>query len=320
MGTTYAVTFYADMEEVDAAALQLQIDELLERINAQMSTWRPDSELSRFNQSRESGWFPVSADVVHVVEAAAAVSALSDGAFDVTVGPMVNLWGFGPDGGELVPPPAQEIEAAKDYVGYDKLSVRTSPPALRKRHPDLYVDLSAIAKGFAVDEVARLLDERHIESYLVEIGGELRAMGSKPDGSYWKVAIERPLRGERVIENTVELRDRAIATSGDYRNYVERDGERYSHTVDPRTGRPIGHGLASVSVIAASAMHADALATAIMALGPADGERLAVDEDLAVQMIVRSADEFRVQSTRQFKSYLSRPPAPGSTEASPGSD
>lgn len=306
MGTTYAVKLYDADEAVDAGALQSEIDDLLERINDRMSTWQPDSELSRFNASSDPGWFPVSADTARVVAAAEAVSGLSDGAFDVTVGPVVNLWGFGPDGRGPGPPPERQIESAMKQVGYRQLAVRTSPSALRKQHPDMYVDLSAIAKGFAVDEVARLLDDRRIVSYLVEIGGELRARGSKPDGSPWKVAIEQPLPGERSAQSIVALRDTAIATSGDYRNYVEKGGKRYSHTIDPRTGRPIAHGLASVSVITASAMRADALATAIMVLGPEEGFRLAVGEALAVQLIVKSEDGFRVSATPQFESYLLR--------------
>jgi thiamine biosynthesis lipoprotein len=280
MGTTYAVKLFDS--DVEADTLQSQIDALLERINAQMSTWRPDSELSRF------------------------ISALSDGAFDVTVGPVVNLWGFGPDAGKTGPPSRQQIEKTMERVGYRQLAVRASPAALRKQHPHMYVDLSAIAKGFAVDEVARLLDSRQIQSYLVEIGGELRARGFKPDGSAWNIAIEQPLSGERSVQSIVPLHDSAIATSGDYRNYVERDGKRYSHTINPRTGRPIAHGLASVSVITDSAMRADALATAIMVMGPEEGYQLAAREALAVQLIIRTADQFQVLVTPQFERYSSR--------------
>jgi thiamine biosynthesis lipoprotein len=306
MGTTYAVKLHVAGAKVDAGALQSQIDSLLERINGQMSTWRADSELSRFNSSRSPGWFPVSAETAFVVEAAAAISTLSHGAFDVTVGPIVNLWGFGPERGEAGPPSEQQIQATMARVGYRYLAVRASPSALRKQRPDVYVDLSAIAKGFAVDEVARLLDEQHIQSYLVEIGGELRARGSKADGTPWKVAIEQPRSGERSVQSIVALRDHAIATSGDYRNYVEKDGKRYSHTINPRTGRPIDHGLASVSVVTDSAMRADALATAIMVMGPEEGYQLAVDEALAAQLIIRSEDQLRVMATPQFERLLLR--------------
>jgi thiamine biosynthesis lipoprotein len=306
MGTTYAVKFYDIDGDMDAGELQSRVDGLLERINGQMSTWRPDSELSRFNNSRDSEWFPVSSETAHVVETAAAVSELSDGAFDVTVGPLVNLWGFGPEGSDAGPPSDQRISATMERVGFRQVEVRGSPAALRKHNPEVYVDLSAIAKGFAVDEVVRLLGERRIRSYLVEIGGELRARGSKPDGSPWKIAIEQPLPGERSIQAVIALRDNAIATSGDYRNYVEKDGKRYSHTVNPRSGRPIDHELASVSVIAGSAMRADALATAIMVMGPEEGYRLALREGLAVQLIVSSEDGFQARATPRFEGFLLR--------------
>jgi FAD:protein FMN transferase len=304
MGTGYAVKFYPGTIDVDIQRIQSQIDALLERINNQMSTWRADSELSRFNKSSSTDWFPVSTELAYVVEAAAAVSSLSGGAFDVTVGPVVNLWGFGPDRGSGEIPSQSQIREAMERVGYRQLLARSSPAALRKQRPDLYVDLSAIAKGFAVDEVTRLLDDWHIPSYLVEIGGELRARGAKGDGSAWNVAIERPLSGERTVQDVVALGNVAIATSGDYRNYVENDGQRYSHTIDPHTGLPIAHGVASVSVITASAMQADALATAIMVMGPEEGYGLAVKEALAVQLILRADDGFRVMMTPQFEHYL----------------
>lgn len=304
MGTTYTVKLYDTGANVDRAALRSRIDALLERINEQMSTWLPDSELSRFNASRAPGWFPVSAETAYVVEAAAAISTLSNGAFDVTVGPVVNLWGFGPQGGDPRIPSEEEIAKAMQAVGYRQLDARISPPALRKRRADLYVDLSAIAKGFAVDELARLLGDQGIQSYLVEIGGELRARGAKPGGKPWRVAIEQPLTDARTVQGIVVLRDSAIATSGDYRNFVENDGKTYSHTINPRSGRPIDHGLASVSVITASAMRADALATAIMVMGPQEGYALAVREALAAQLIIRSEDGVRVLATPQFESHL----------------
>lgn len=306
MGTTYTVKLYVPDNNIDQTKIQSEIDTLLERVNGLMSTWRPDSELSRFNKSKEMDWFPVSAETAHVVSAAEAISTLSDGAFDVTVGPMVNLWGFGPDGGDTGPPSTEQVAATMARIGFRKLEVRASPAALRKQNPDMYVDLSAIAKGYAVDEVARVLDEHDVTSYLVEIGGELRARGSKSDGSPWKVAIERPLQGERSVQSVLELRDTSIATSGDYRNYREKDGKRFSHTIDPRTGRPVDHALASVSVIAPSAMRADALATAIMVLGPEAGYRLVTQEALAAQLIVREDDQFRVLATPQFEAYVLR--------------
>jgi thiamine biosynthesis lipoprotein len=306
MGTTYTVKLFRGRGGEAGETLQVAIDALLEEVNDQMSTYRPDSELSRFNASPTLEWFPVSDATARVAMEALETSRLSGGAFDVTVGPLVNLWGFGPQPRKAEEPSEQSLATAMDRVGYENLSVRETPPALRKRRADLYVDLSAIAKGFAVDAVAELLDGRGVESYLVEIGGELRARGLKQDGAPWAVAIERPSSGERAIEAVVGLEDLSIATSGDYRNYVEVDGKRLSHTINPRTGRPVAHTLASVSVVAPSAMRADALATAIMVLGPEAGYRLAVEESLAVLLTIKSKDGFVTRSTPVFQEILRR--------------
>jgi len=304
MGTTYTVKLHG--AEVDRDALESAIDAVLERINDSMSTWRPDSELSRFNRSNTTDWFAVSAELTHVVAAAESISSVSDGAFDVTVGPLVNLWGFGPEGRADKPPSEPQIERIMPLIGYRMLAVSTVPSALRKREPDMYVDLSAIAKGYAVDAIAQLLDERQVRTYLVEIGGELRARGARSDTTPWRIAIERPVPGMRTAQSIVALRDTAIATSGDYRNYVERDGKRFTHTIDPRTGRPITNALASVSVITDTAMRADAFATAILVLGPEEGYALAVREALAAQLIVKAGGGFEVRTTPQFDAMRQR--------------
>ena len=304
MGTTYTVKLHG--AEADRDQLQVAIDTVLERINDSMSTWRADSELSRFNKSKSTDWFPVSAELTRVVAAAEKISNASDGAFDVTVGPLVNLWGFGPEGRAAAPPSEQQIENIMPLVGYRKLAVSTIPPALRKQHPGMYVDLSGIAKGYAVDAIAQLLDERKVRAYLVEIGGELRARGARNDGTPWRIAIERPVPGTRNAQSIVALRDSAIATSGDYRNYVERDGQRYTHTIDPRSGRPITNVLASVSVVTDTAMRADAFATAIMVLGPEEGYALAVREALAAQLVVKAGGGFEVRATPKFEALLLR--------------
>lgn len=304
MGTTYAVSIHGSDNALDIDALRSDVAAALERIDARMSTWRADSEITRFNRNRDGGWLPVSHETARVVAAAKSVGTLSGGAFDITVAPLVDLWGFGPHARSVATPSRTEIAAALERVGDGRLSVRTEPPALRKSRLDMELDLSGIAKGFAVDAVSELLDVRGIPSYLVEIGGELRAHGSRPGGGAWRVAIERPVEGASTHESVVALREAAIATSGDYRNYIERDGRRFSHTIDPRTGRPIAHGLASVSVIGTSAMGADALATAIMVMGPEEGYAFALREGLAVQLVIRSGDGFRVLRTRGFEALL----------------
>lgn len=290
MGTSYSVQLVEPPAALDRAALGRRIETLLDAINGLMSTYRSDSELSRFNAREATDWQPVSRALVAVVEAAQAVSRASDGAFDVTVGPLVNLWGFGPTvTAEALPSPA-EIERARARVGWERLALQREPPALRKDRPDLYVDLSAIAKGYAVDRLAQLLEDAGIEDYLVEVGGELRGRGVNGRGQPWRIAIERPDAARRAVFRVVALRDLGMATSGDYRNFFEVDGDRFSHTIDPATGRPVRHRLASVTVLAESTMVADAWATALLVLGPERGMALAEAHGLAALFIEHQSD------------------------------
>jgi thiamine biosynthesis lipoprotein len=268
-----------------------------------MSTYRLDSEISTFNDSVASEWFDVSHETALVVAEAQRVSALSGGAFDATVGSLVNLWSFGPDDRPQRMPTDEELEAAMRQVGHGSIDVRASPPALKKAHTDVSIDLSGIAKGFGVDQLAAFLDSVGVAAYLVDIGGEMRATGRKSDGSPWRVGIEKPAdtpNAPRQILRTIELHDQALATSGDYRNFFEVAGTRYSHTIDPRTGRPIEFGLASVSVVHPTCMTADALATALMVLGADEGYNFAVEHDLAVLFVVRMGMEFEQRATPAF--------------------
>jgi thiamine biosynthesis lipoprotein len=283
------------------------IEELLKKVNLQMSTWIEDSEISRFNRYPGNEWFEVSADTVRVIAEAQRVSRESGGAFDITVGPLVNLWGFGPGKtGEQIPG-EEQIKKAMTEIGYEKLSLRLSPPAIRKELPGLYCDLSAIAKGFGVDKVAEYLETTGFSHYLVEIGGEVRAKGTRPDGQPWRLGIASPgPAGNSPYQKVIHLMDLAMATSGDYFNYFEKDGVRYSHTIDPTTGKPITHKLASVTVIHKSCMTADAMATAIDVLGPEKGYELAVKENLPVFMIVRGEHGFIEKMTPRFKEIAAR--------------
>ena len=297
MGTTYSVQLVDSPQTIEPAALQDRVDDLLADINASMSTYDPGSELSRFNASSSTDWYGVSAELANVVAAAQGVAEASGGAFDITVGPLVNLWGFGPGDSSGVPPSPEQVSAAKLRTGYGKLEVRLSPPALRKSEPDLYVDLSAIAKGYGVDRVAALLDAAGIENYLVEIGGELRARGLNFRRKPWRIAVERPDPAGRTVQQVVALGDAAMATSGDYRNFFESGGTRYSHTIDPATGRPVTHDLASVTVVGADAMHADALATALLVMGPDRGLQFAQASGLAALFISRTGTGFETHVT-----------------------
>ncbi|WP_019613009.1 FAD:protein FMN transferase [Psychromonas ossibalaenae] len=304
MGTYYHITYVLDGEQSKSAALaaetlQSQIDIRLELVNDQMSTYRPDSELSRFNQAEKS--LAVSDATRHVVEASLELFEKSNGAFDVTVGPLVNLWGFGPDKRPEKVPAQSVIEQKNQVVGSQHLSV--SGNTLNKDIPELYVDLSSIAKGYGVDDIAEYLQSLGINNYLVDIGGELRVRGEKPGSENWTLAIERPSAGQNV-QRLINIGDNAIATSGDYRNYYEFDDVRYSHTIDPATGKPIKHKLASVTVIHPSSMYADGLATVITVLGPEKGLAFAEAQQLAVFMLVKNGDDFIEYYTPEFETYF----------------
>lgn len=323
MGTWYTVKVVDPPASVDLAALDGQIRDTLSRVDALMSTYRPDSELSRLNRcdlpsaeyenAPPSGWqwFEVSHETAAVVNEAVEIGQLTHGAFDVTVAPLVDLWNFGPDKrvADTVPSPA-EVEEVKARIGLEKLEVRLSPPAVRKGRKDLQIDLSGIAKGFAVDQVADQLDGLGIHSYMVDVGGEVKARGRNRKGRPWQIGVESPTSGTRGIQKVIPLDGLAVATSGDYRNYFEKDGVRYCHIIDPRSGRPISHKLASVSVIAQSCARADALCTGLMVLGPEAGYNLAVEEDLAALFLVKSRTGFDEEMTPRFEELLQQPIAP----------
>jgi thiamine biosynthesis lipoprotein len=315
MGTTYTVKLRAMPRSLSPEALAAQIARRLERVERLLSTYDPDSELSRFNRSPSTDWFEVSPDTATVVAAARAISERSDGAFDVTVGALVNLWGFGPGGRTAAVPDAAAIEAARALTGYRHLAVRLEPPALKKADARLYVDLSSIGDGFGVDRIADLLDRAGIRDYLVEIGGELRARGLNPDGLPWRVGIERPGMPP-AVQRVVALDGLALSTSGDYRNYFEQDGVRYSHVIDPGTGRPVAHDTASVTVVHARAMIADGWSTALLVLGLPRGLALAEEAGLAALFLVRDGDGYEEQASAAFESL----PSPGAPRGATGAE
>ena len=292
MGTSYNITLYPAVDKsLDSKQVQHRIDESLRRVNQQMSTWIKDSEISLFNKTQSTDWYPVSFEFAKVVEAAQSISKLSNGAFDITVGPLINLWGFGEDF-KNNNPDDDAISAARANIGYQKLQVRLSPPALKKQIPQLQINLSAIAKGYGVDAIADQLEAAEVDDYLVEIGGEIRANGAKPNKSLWRIAIEKPSTKERSIQQGILLDNTGVATSGDYRNYFEREGKRYSHTIDPATGKPITHTLASITVLHNSAMMADGLATAIMVLGESKAKEFIANNKLSAYMISHDKEGF----------------------------
>jgi len=303
MGTTYKVTIAPPSSQASLTTIQAQTEQILARINSSMSTYQADSELSLFNQNQTTQWVPVSPDLYSVVKEALRVGDLSAGAFDVSVGPIVDLWGFGPSPRHDAIPSDEAIQSRLQAIGYEHLHIQDDPPAIRKELPALSVDLSAIAKGYAVDQVAEYLSSLALTNYLVEIGGELRAHGRNVHGVPWNVAIEQPMPTKRSIHRTLRLENHSVATSGDYRNFFERDGTRFSHTMNPNTGKPVTHNLSSVTVIAESSMQADALATALLVLGPEEGFALAEQAQLASLFLIMDAEGVREKATKKFTQY-----------------
>ena len=291
MGTTYSVKLAAK-ELPDEATRRIAdaIERRLSTVDRLMSTYDPDSELSRFNRHASTDPFAVSPQTLEVFRVAREVSALTQGAFDVTVGPLVAAWGFGATDRAPAPPPAAELAALRERVGFRRVEIDLASQSVTKAHPETVCDLSAIAKGYGADEVARALVELGHHDFLVEVGGELRAKGQRTEGRPWRVAIEQPQASARSIFVVVELRDASMATSGDYRSYYEQDGRRLSHLIDPRSGHPIAHSLASVTVVHRHAVYADALATGLSVLGPEEGYALSAKQGLAAYFILREPD------------------------------
>lgn len=306
MGTSYEVQLVPTPGQAIPSGLKDRVEETLARVNQQMSTYDPHSELSRFNQNPSIDWVAVSPELQQVVAEGLRVSDLSNGAFDITVGPLVNLWGFGPEQRRDQVPSDLAIAQAKERVGYWRLHARADPPALKKDRADIYVDLSALAKGYGVDQLAMLMEANGIENYLVSISGDLRAKGHNGKEQPWTVAIEQPVAGQRAVERLIRLGDHGISTAGDYRNFFEQDGHRYSHIIDPHTGRPVPRTVLSVTVISDTDMAADAADTALMAAGPELGFQLATEHHLAAFFILIGPDgkTFQERYTPEFEPYL----------------
>lgn len=307
MGTTYAVKVVAPRAEGrERARIAAAIREELDEVDRLMSTYDPASEISRFNAHRSTAPFPLSRATVEVLATALAVSVQTDGAFDVTVGPLVDAWGFGPPGPPTQPPTDEALAAIRPHVGYTKLHLDAAASTVSKSDVMTVVDLSAVAKGYAADRVAERLAELGYRDMLVEVGGEIAARGARPDGTPWRVAVERPDSAGRGIFRVIGPVDEAVATSGDYRNHFELDGIRVAHIIDPHTGRPVPYAGASVSVVHARGADADAWATALTVLGPDDGYALAEREKIAALFVTRTSSGFVGQATSAFATRFDR--------------
>ncbi len=307
MGTTFNIT--AIGEDVDEEALAAAVQETLAAVNAKMSNWDPNSEVSTFSASTDTSPVPVSDEFALVLTAADDVHERSGGTFDVTLGPLIELWGFGPRKPEDPVPSDAEIQAALEGVGQSRLlTLDRDGGTLAKSDPAVGINLSAIAKGYGIDAVAETLSEAGIENYMVEIGGDLVTKGENDKGEVWRIGVEKPEAGGQNLQLIVSLNDLGMATSGDYKNFFEQDGVRYSHIIDPTTGRPITHRTTSVTVLAENAMMADAWATAMLALGQEKGLELAEKHKLAVFFISRDVtggeDAFITVHSTAFKDAL----------------
>lgn len=300
MGTTWAVTVAPPRTPIGTATLKAAIQQRLDALEAAMSTYRLNSTVSRFNAHRGTDWFAVDPDTAAVVDRAQRISAETGGAFDVTLHPLVCLWGFGPDPAPAEPPSAAAIARARQQVNYRNLEVRLSPPALRKREPALAIDLSGIAKGYAAEAVADVLEEEGVAHFLIAVGGEIRVRGGRPGHRTWRVGLERPEPAGTQVDRILELTDTAVSTSGDYRNFFDHSGRRYSHLLDPRTGQPVSSALSSVSVLDNDSARADALATALMVMGESAGLAWADTHGLACLFFVRTASGLRAQPSKTF--------------------
>ncbi|AZG72449.1 FAD:protein FMN transferase [Shewanella livingstonensis] len=302
MGTTYHIKVVINDKLPEAQLLQAEIDMALEVVNDQMSTYRSDSELSKFNQLQVQQSVNVSADTIKVIEEGIRLYHETDGALDITLGPVVNLWGFGPDKRPTTIPTQAQIDAAKAKMGIKELTINGL--MLTKHNADLYVDLSSIAKGFGVDKIASILNKYQVSGYLVEIGGELNIKGTKADNTPWRVAVEQPTSAGQAVQQVIEPGTMSLATSGDYRNFYQENGERFSHLIDPRNGYPIKHQLASATVLHSSCMTADGYATAMMVLGTQASLALAKEKNLAIMLIEKQEQGYQVYYSDAFKSYV----------------
>ena len=307
MGTTYHIKVVAPESQMDnqSDAVAAAIQERLDRVIALMSTYEPNSELSRFNAQTDNTPFAVAPETFNVFQIAQQVSAETSGAFDVTVGPLVNAWGFGADG-KRSEPTQEDIAALLKRVGYQKLTLDPLTSTVQKQQADLYCDLSSVAEGYAVDLVAEKLDALHLENYMVEIGGEVRTRGKNRANQPWQIGIQKPDEQGLVAGAVVALSGQSLSTSGDYRKFIESpDGRRRSHHINPATGMPVDHVIASASVITDSCAFADAYSTALMILGPDKSMALAEKLNLAIYLIVQSPDKsVHVIMSPQFERYL----------------
>jgi len=297
MGSTYSIKYVRHAGLAGPAEVKAQVEKILAQVDRQMSTYRSDSDIGRFNVLPANSCQAMPEPVLHMVEVGEQLSLASDGAFDLTVEPLLNLWGFGPQGREEKVPSEQALAAAQQRVGHAHLRIEEGKLC---KDAAVEVDFNSIAAGYAADLIGEKLKAMGIDNYLVDATGELKIAGRKLDGSPWRIALEEPRDDQQVAERVVFLDGYGVSTSGDYRNYFEQDGRRYSHEFDARTGKPIQHALASVTVIQPSALMADGLSTMLLVLGPEQGWDYAEKHDIAAFFVIRADKGFVTRSNPAF--------------------
>lgn len=298
MGSTYTVKYVRSKDSPSLELLKRETDAILAEVDQQMSTYRDDSAIEQFNQAPAGTCQAMPAGVLELVEAGRVLHEQSAGAFDLTLEPLLNLWGFGPKARAEKVPTAEQLAAARAQVGMQHL--RSEGEQLCK-DVDVQVDFNSIAAGYAVDKIVQRFAELGVTSYMVEATGELKAAGKKPDGQPWRIGLEAPQDGQRVAQRVLAVDGYGISTSGDYRNYFEEEGKRYSHTLDPLTGAPITHTLAAVTVVDKSTLRADGLSTVLMVMGTERGLAFAERMGIAAFFVTREGDAFVTQTTQAFE-------------------
>ncbi len=298
MGSTYSIKYVRRAGLPAPTDVRVEVEKILTEIDRQMSTYRSDSDISRFNDLPANRCQKMPASILKLIRVGEQLSEQSEGSYDLTVEPLLNLWGFGPQGREEKVPAEQALAQARQRVGYQHLRIEGDQLC---KDAAVEVDFNSIAAGYAVDTIAARLEALGIHDYLAEATGELKAAGKKLDGSPWHIALEEPRDDQQVAERIVAVDGLGLSTSGDYRNYFEQDGRRYSHTFDARTGAPITHALASVTVIHPSALMADGLSTLLLILGPERGWDYAEKHDIGAFFVIRADTGFVTRTSHAFE-------------------
>lgn len=298
MGSRYSIQYVRHSSTPGPKAVQAEVESILAEVDRQFSTYRSDSDIERFNDLPANRCQKMPAPILKLIRFAQQLSEQSEGAYDLTVEPLLNLWGFGPQAREEKVPAAQALAEVRQRVGYQHLRIDRDQLC---KDAAVEVDFNSIAAGYAVDTIADKLEALGIRNYLAEVTGELKAAGIKLDGSAWKVALEEPRDDQQVAQKIIAVDGYGLSTSGDYRNYFQQDGQRYSHTFDARTGAPVSHTLASVTVINPSALMADGLSTLLLILGPERGWDYAEKHDIGAFFVIRADTGFVTRTNQAFE-------------------